>query len=130
MRGVGRTRQQGGRMRPVCDTRWLLVLAMAVSTSPIFGDSSDTSIDVKAVRGLISSTDVVTLDRRFAKMDGTDPALVAVYRRRRLDLHLTAQEEVKFLESLPTTQADLSRVYTLTDSRDLSGEPYVTEVVY
>src|SRR5678815_5280328 len=115
----------------LCDARWVFFLiAMAASMPPILGDCPDTSIDAKAVRSLISAPDITTLDRRFVKMNSPDLALVAVYRRRRLDLHRTPQEEVKFPESLPSIQAELSRIYALTDSHDLCGNPYVTDVVY
>lgn len=107
----------------------LLLLSAALLATTGFADCPDTTIDAQAVRSLLTATDAATLDSRFSQLRTDDPALVATYRRRRLHLDPTQEEELRYLQSLPTTREELSRVYTLIDSSALCGDPNVSDIV-
>src|SRR5206468_5940294 len=49
---------------------------------------------------------------------------------RRLELVYTHAEELRFLESLPATPEELSRVYSLTYCPEIKEHPGVIKVVY
>jgi len=78
----------------------------------------------------MTATSLATLDNQFAHVDQHDLALVAVYRKRRLVLSATKDEQIRYLESLPTTRSELSRVYALTDSQGICEDPFIIDVVY
>jgi hypothetical protein len=108
---------------------FLVLLARGV-TSIASADCPDATIDIRAVQGLIGAEDVAALDALFAKCNAREPALVAVYRKRRLALRPTDDEERTYLRSLPTTKADVRRIYELTHCRDISEDPRIADVVY
>jgi hypothetical protein len=106
------------------------LLSIAISTARVDADCPDTTVDAQAVRALIAATDLASLDARYATANSGDLAMLAVYRKRRLDLNPTTREQDTYLASLPATQDDLERVYTLVDSHDLCGDAYVQDVFY
>lgn len=105
-------------------------LAIATAVSGVRGDCFEPTVDVSCVKRLISATGVAILDREFATCDAADVALVAVYRERRLALYPKAEESRRYLDSLPATQRELSRVYELVNARGICNEPAVSRVVY
>jgi hypothetical protein len=107
----------------------LVLLSAALPATDGLADCPDTTVDAKAVRSLLTTADAASLDSRFAQLRTDDPAIIATYRRRRLQLDPTKQEEVRYLQSLPATREELSRVYTLVDSRDLCGDRIVSDIV-
>ena len=105
-----------------------VVLALLVSNAS--ADCPDANVDIDIVKGLLAATDVASLDAQYAKCDARDPAIDAVYRKRRLALEPTKEEEQRYLRSLPKTGAALSRIYELTSTRDICEDPLIIDVVY
>jgi hypothetical protein len=108
----------------------VMLLSATMPTARVIADCPDTTVDAQAVRSLIGATDAASLDARFLHLNSHDPAVIAVYRKRRLDLNPTKREESTYVASLPARSEDLSRVYKLVDSRDLCGDAYVSDVFY
>jgi hypothetical protein len=56
--------------------------------------------------------------------------LRALYRRMRLKLHSTADEELRYLDALPKSKTELDCVYDLTNAEEVKNDPAVGETVY
>lgn len=109
---------------------FVVVLLCVASTMPLYSDGPP--IDENAVRALLEAQDLKSLDQFFAKATQGDEALRAVYRARRLALNSTREEELRFLEALPDSEAKLWRVYQLTylSPSGLGEDPRIVDVVY
>lgn len=107
-----------------------VVLLCFASIVPLYG--KEPPIDEKVVRALLEAKDLKTLDQLFAKAAQGDEALRAVYRARRLALNNTREEELRFLEMLPDSEAKLWRVYQLSypSPSGLGEDPRIGDVVY
>jgi hypothetical protein len=89
------------------------------------------AIALKLVLNLAHAKDLASLDRQFASMHSSDVAVVAVYRKRRLELNPTSDEETRYFDSLPTTEAGLDAIYAgLMHDRAISEDPEISGVVY
>ena len=82
------------------------------------------------LRSLFEAPNVKELDRAYFVMRTTAADLAAVYQSRRLDLSPSQEEEIAFLHSLPTTEEQLSQVYSLTYDSLFSDDERVLNVVY
>jgi hypothetical protein len=70
-------------------------------------------IDVAIARALIEAKTVGQLDAVYRRVPKDDVAMRALYHDRRLKLHPTADEELTFLRTLPTTASEFECIYGL-----------------
>jgi hypothetical protein len=106
---------------------WLAPVALASGQQ-----GGEPAIDESSVRALLEARDLESLDQAFSKAAREDEALKAIYRVRRLVFNDSREEELRFLEALPSTWRELWRVYELTylsESR-LGEDPRIGDVVY
>jgi hypothetical protein len=129
---VGRTRRVPLRLASWVEVGLFATLAIWTFgySQPVLADCPGTRVSAEAVRRLVGSPSVAALDRQFSECDRSDPALVAVYRQRRLELMRTGAEEVRYLEGLPSTQEALQRIDELSWTRGICEDATVSRVVY
>ena len=108
----------------------VLVLTCTVLASESRADCPGSSLDRKELEPLIAATGLTSLDRAFKAIPDPNPAVLAVYHQKRLSLNPTRSEEIRYLESLPQTQADVDRIYELTYTPEICGHEVVSQVVY
>ncbi len=107
--------------------RCAFALLLAVSA---YADCVGSSVDAPVARALLDAPSIDRLDRAYENADSRDAALRALYRHLRLTLNPSAAEEMRFVRGLPTSEAELNRVYALVDTHGLCDNPLVQEVVY
>lgn len=108
----------------------LFVLIVYVLPAAARGDCPGSSIDAGEVRAFIEATSLAGLDAAWQRSNHADAALSALYHRRRLDMNPTRDEELRWLQTLPATQADLDRVYQLTYTAGVCESAAVSATVY
>ena len=113
--------------RLICD--WLLAL-LFICAPPLQADCPGSSVPPEAVLALGDATTVQSLDAAFNRVGAENPALLALYRWRRLSLNPTPREELRYLSALPRSASQLLRIYELTYARDVCEHPAVSETVY
>ena len=110
---------------------WVSALLILLPVASGAGnEDTDRPIDVKAAQSLLYAKDLASLDRSFRGLARTDPALVAIYRTRRLRLNPVPAEERRWLRAMPRTARDLRWIYALTYADEIKDDPLVTDVVY
>jgi hypothetical protein len=108
----------------------LVVIVLAAVCSPLVADWPGSAVTPEMIKPLLRAADVEALDRAFRAITPTNPAVEAVYHRKRLELRHTAAGEVEFLRTLPRSEQELNAVYQLSDMRDLCEDPLVSSTVY
>lgn len=112
-------------------TRYIICfLVSATLATPVVADCAGSSLNPADVRLLLDAPDVKALDRVFLALNTPEPALRALYRQRRLTFNPVAAEEMRYLKSLPATQAEMDNVYELVDTPGGCGNDVVQSVVY
>lgn len=108
----------------------VVTLASLSPAMPLQG--GDPPIDEASARALLGATNLESLDHAYSKAAREDEALKAIYHARRLVLNASREEELKFLEALPSTEKALWRVYQLTypSESNLGEDPRISNVVY
>lgn len=88
------------------------------------------AVALRLLLELMHSKDLAALDRAYASAQSPGVSVTAVYRLRRLRMNPTAAEEARYFDSLPSTQAELDRIYEdLTYDRTISEDPVISDVV-
>ena len=71
------------------------------------------TIDASSARKLIEAKTIHQLEAAYHRIPAGDVAMRALYHHQRLALHPTATEELRFLRTLPSTEAEFRCIYGL-----------------
>jgi len=103
--------------------RFVRVLCLCGLIGPQVSASAG-GLDEALVRKLLDTKSLKALESATPKEALQDPALLALYRARRLALNKTAEEGHAFLGALPKTEKELNRVFVLTHLELYRTSPY------
>ena len=95
-----------------------------------YADCPGSSVEPADVVALLRPTQTTELDAEFRQRARKHYALTALFHYRRLMLHRTRSEEIRYLNTLPRTQQQLDQVYELTFARDICDDHVISETVY
>lgn len=119
-----------GRSSELMIRKFAAIAVTLLGSMVVPGAQSDPPIDTPLVKKLLAAPTIGALDALYRECPPIDAAYRAIYRQRRLTLSRTRSEELRFLETMPSTEEELSRIYQLTDPSEILEDPGIIEVVY
>lgn len=108
----------------------VLVLTVMMLAAESRADCPGSSLDRNELEALIAANDLTALDRAFKAVSNPNSAVLAVYHQKRLSLNPSRSEEIRYLKTLPQTQAEVDRIYELTHTPEICEHEVVSQVVY